>query len=87
MQPKMWEAEAGVPKLLGIQLLLENCTEESGMKGEVSRAWDDAGARARGSQTPGHPGTTGSWGVGNRVGGPQAQDDESGVEHSGLAHW
>lgn len=27
-----WEAEAGAPKLPGIQSLLENCTEESGTK-------------------------------------------------------
>lgn len=29
----MWEAEAGVPKLPGIHSPLENCTEETGMKG------------------------------------------------------
>lgn len=29
-----------------------------------------------GSQTPGHPGTVGSWGVGNRVGGLLTEDDD-----------
>jgi hypothetical protein len=32
-QPRMWEAEAGVPKLPGIPSLLKSCTEESGMRG------------------------------------------------------
>jgi hypothetical protein len=39
----MWEAEAGIPKLLGIQSLLENHVEELGMDGQGPWACSEAG--------------------------------------------
>ena len=73
MQPRIWEAEAGVPKLPGIQSLLKNCTEEWG-----TNCWGSMGLRqgpGLGLPTSGHPGTPGLREVGNGVGGLWAEGD------------
>jgi hypothetical protein len=59
-------ASLGVPKLPGVQSLLETSWS---LKGRVEGTWgSDEEPGAGISQTPGYPDATGSGGVGNRVG-------------------
>lgn len=66
MQPRIWEAEAGVPRLPSVQSLLKSAWNQEGKVGvhepvarrlSLSQGW--------GPQTPGHPDVTGSPGIGN----------------------
>lgn len=65
MQPRMWEAESEITKLLGAQLPLETTWSQ---EQRVGAPWAcDEEPRAGGYQTPGHPDGIGSRGVGNEV--------------------